>query len=105
MARVLTSGMQAAVAAQVGAIVHLIELQFAGGTVRYCTAAQDITTTTPAATWVGAGGVLDIAVVEEGIDLSGHAVEVSLSGVEQAVIALLLGDKYVGRICRIYMAH
>jgi len=105
MARVLTSGMQTAVAAQVGAVVHLIELQFAGGTLRYCTAGKDITTTTPAATWVAAGGVLDIGVVQEGIDLSGQAVEVSLSGVDLTVIALLLSDKYVGRICRIYIAH
>lgn len=105
MARVLTAGMQTAVAAESHAVVHLIELQFAGGTVRYCTATQDITTTVPAATWVAIGGALEISVVEEGIDLSGQAVEVTFSGVDQAVITLLLGDKYLGRRCKIYWAH
>lgn len=104
-ARGLASAMQTAIAAERGTIAWLFEFQFAGGTVRFATTPHDLTTTSPSATWQGIGGHMEYDFVQEGTDPSGYGVDVTLSGVDQTVINLLLSDKFANRKAKIYFAH
>lgn len=103
MPRTMTSGMQAAVAAERGQYVHLVEIDSSGGVLRLCTATQDVAWSTY--TWVGSGGVLGIGAVQEvgTADLPG--VDLTLSGVEQSIIADLLSYHLRGRAVAIWRAH
>lgn len=110
MPRTLTSAMKTAVAAPVHGYVHLLELQFVDTSNNpqylYLTdASQDIVTTTPAHTWTAVGGAMVLGSVEEGTDLAGSQVSLSLSGVNATPLNYLLTARYRGQIVRLYRAH
>lgn len=101
--RTLTAGMQTEVAAQRGTIVYLIQLESSGGTVRLTTAPLDMAW--DGQTWEGIGGALTFGGVEEGPEASAQGVELTLSGVDQTIIAVLLSNNMRGREVRIWLAH
>lgn len=103
MSRALTSGMLVAVVAPTGETVRLLELQFGGGTLRYCTGSFDLSWN--AQTWVAIGGEFRFSPGSESGDLSAATGEVSLSVVAGTVAQTIAGEKYVGRLLQLYTAH
>jgi len=103
MPRSLTSGMQTAVAAQTGTIIHFIELVTSGGTTRLTTAPVDISWDSQ--TWSGIGGVLLFSVATESSDGRQSGVEIEISAVDQTVIAAILNNHFRGRSIKIWMGH
>lgn len=101
--RTLTAGMQTAVAAATGEILYLFQLDSSGGTLRLCTAPVDITWN--AQSWDGIGGILAFSGVEETADPAGQGVELTLSGVDQTIISILLQHQFRGYEVRIWLAH
>lgn len=103
MPRSLTSGMQAAVAAQSGTIIHFIEVITSGGTIRLTTAPVDISWDSQ--TWSGVGGVLVFSPVTESSDGRQSGVEIEIAAVNQTVIAAILTNQFRGRSIKIWMGH
>jgi hypothetical protein len=103
MARTLTAGMQTAVAAENGEIIHFIELQFSGGTQRISTGV--VTMSWDSQTWTAIGGALTINAVTESPDLSASSIGVTLSGVDQTILNVLLTENYIGRVAKVWMVH
>jgi len=83
--------------------VGLIRFGFGGGDVRVTTAAQDISW--DGYTWEGIGGVLSITPPVESTDIREAGLDVSLSGVDQSVLAVILQQQYIGRPVDIYLAQ
>jgi hypothetical protein len=83
--------------------VHLLEFQFASGTVRLTTGAQDLSW--GGFQWEAVGGLLEMGGVEETSDSRAQGVDVKLSGVDQTVLAVLLTSQYRGRTVTIWRAH
>ena len=100
--RDLTGDMQTAVAAQTGTTVHLISLEFSGGTIFLATLPHDVDW--DGETWVGIGGVLGFAPIAEAPDLRASGVPMKMSGVDQTIIAALLSENFRGRSAEIYRA-
>ncbi len=103
MTRSLTSGMQAAIAAERGTIAHLFELDASGGTLRLATTPHDVVW--GGYTWQGIGGALTFDVVTEQTDLSGQGTNLTLSGVDQTIIATILTNNVRGREAVVYLVH
>lgn len=103
MPRTLTAGMQTAVAAVSSSIVHLVELQFSAGTVRFTTAAANISWNSQ--TWTAVGGNLSFTAVQETTDEQAQGVEFTLSGVDQSLISIVLGQHSRGRRMLLWRAH
>jgi hypothetical protein len=103
MPRDLTTATAAAIAAERGGFIHLIEVDSSSGALRLATAAQDIAW--DGETWTGAGGVLDIGAVQEVGDADSPGVDLTLSGVDQAIIADLLGAHVRGRVATLWRAR
>lgn len=83
--------------------VHLLELNFASGAIRLCTAAQDIFWNFQ--TWEAIGGLLEMGGIEETTDGKGQGVDLKLSGVDQTVLSVLLSSQYRGRAVKLWRAH
>jgi hypothetical protein len=92
-----------AISSDYAEFVHLLEFEFASGTVRLATGVQDLLWN--ALSWEAVGGLLEIGGIEETTDARAQGVDVRLSGVDQTVLAILLGSSYRGRTVRIYRAH
>jgi|SRR3990167_2134233 len=103
MGRTITAGMQTAIAGESSAIAHFIELQFSGGTIRLVTAPHDISWNS--LTWVGIGGALSFDSVSESGDINAAGLIMSLSGVDQTILAALLGQFYIGRTVQVWLCH
>lgn len=103
MPRSLSAGVQTAIAAQHAEFVHFIQLEFSGGTQRLSTGSTSMTWDSQ--TWTAVGGALEIAPVRETPDLSGGGVDVTLSGVDQTILVLLLTQLYIGRVVKVWLAH
>ncbi len=101
MTRTLTAGMTNQVVADTAELLYLYELQLSGGTVRYCTGTHD--TTWNGLTWTGVGGALQHDAIQEAGDLSSGHVLLTLSGVDRALISVLLTQGYLGRGVKIYL--
>lgn len=99
----MTYDFLAAITAESAEFVHLLEMEFSGGTVRFCTGVQDLLWN--AFTWDAVGGLLQFGGVEETTDAKAQGVDIKLSGVDQTVAALLLTNQYRGRAVKIYRAH
>jgi hypothetical protein len=84
-------------------VAHLLELEFSDGWVRLTTAPQDLAYLGD--TWESIGGVLSFGGIEESADVKAHSVDITLSGVDQTVMALLLGSEYRGRQALIYRVY
>jgi len=102
MTRSLSGGMVTEFTAQEGVLVYLIELQFGSGTIYLTTASVDISWN--AHTWTAIGGALAVDLLPETTDSRGGGVALSLSGVDQTILALILGETYRGRFAKIYLA-
>lgn len=102
MARTLTVGMQAEVAAPLGETVRLLELQLAGGTLRYTDAAFNLTWN--ALTWTALGGEFQWSPTVESPDVAGATSGVSLCAVAGTLAQTIAGESFVGRFATIYIA-
>lgn len=100
--RTFSGPLLAALQAETGERVILIEMNFSGGTVRYSTGAQDLSWN--GQTWTAAGGAIAIGTVEESGDMKGSGVDIVLSGVDQTVTGILLAQNYRGRDCNVWVA-
>lgn len=105
MSRSLSTVMQSVVALEAGtALVSFLEFNFGGGTVRLCTAPVDLSWN--GQSWDGIGGTLTWdAPQEQAADQSGQGLRLTLSAVDQAVLAVLLQQQYLGRTMRIWQGH
>lgn len=103
MPRSLSSGMETSVAAERATLVHFVELSASTGTLRLCTAWQNIVW--DGETWAGTGGLLEVGPVQEAASTDTPGIPLTMSGVDQTVIAILLGAHVRGRTVRIWMAH
>lgn len=101
--RSLSSNMRTQIANEIASIFHFIEFQFSGATRRYTTAPHDVSWNS--LMWTGIGGALRFELVQESTDLSGQGVDVVVSGVDQTILNVLLTEKYIGRVCKVWMAH
>lgn len=102
MTRTLTSGMAAAVAAETGVRCYFFEFAFLSGTVRWTSAPHDVVWNS--LTWTAIGGALSPDTMPESADLSAGGATLTLPGVDQGIIALILGDQYIGRPAKIWKA-
>lgn len=103
MPRDLTTATAAAIAAESGGFIHLIEVDSSSGVLRLATAAQNIAW--DGETWTGSGGILEIGVMQETGDADSPGVDLTLSGVDQAIIADLLGAHVRGRAATVWRAR
>lgn len=87
----------------VAGVAWLVELAFTTGTLRYTTA--PVTITEGADTWLGWGAVATVGSVTESEEVLGDAIVLSLSIVDQALIAASLGNvgSYRGRRATLYL--
>jgi len=104
MSRTLTPAMLAAIRAERGyAIIHLIEMENSGGTLRIATSAQDISWS--GQTWTAVGGHLQYGGSQETGDLKAQSVAMELSGVDGSIISAVLNNHFRGYEVVIYRAH
>lgn len=82
---------------------EFIELNFSGGVFRLATAGIDISWNGFA--WQAVGGRLSVDGFSETADPDASGNRLILSGVDQSIIAAILGQNYRGRIARIWYAH
>jgi len=78
---------------------YAVEAQFTGGTVRLWTGYGD--RQIEGNTYTGAGSLLGISGLDEVADLSAKSITVTLSGVDQTVLALALAEPYQRRKLRV----
>jgi hypothetical protein len=78
---------------------YAVEAQFTGGTVRLWTGYGD--RQIEGNTYTGAGSLLSISGLDEVADLSAKSITVTLSGVDQTVLALALAEPYQRRKLRV----
>lgn len=103
--RTLQSAAATAIASGNAALAMLIEMDFAGGTLRLTTAGADILDNdSPPNTWSASGLLGAVAAVEDKTrgDVSGISMEVS--GVDPAIIAIALGEQVRGRPLALHLA-
>jgi len=103
MARTIAAGMQTAVAAETSTSLHLIEINTSGGATRLATSPTDIAWDSK--TWTAIGGLLTIGSVQETRDRKAQGVALTLSGVDQTIVALILSNHMRGRVAKVYLVH
>ncbi|NUO62437.1 MAG: hypothetical protein HOQ26_01330 [Gemmatimonadaceae bacterium] len=103
MARTLSAAMQSDVVASPAETVRLLELQFGGGTVRYCTGSSDLTWN--GVTWSAIGGAFTFAPTPESADFSASSGEITLSAVSGTIAQTIAGETFIGRLVQLYVAH
>lgn len=103
MTRPINAGMLAAIGSERSEMVHLFEFHFAAGIVRISTSAQTLFWN--AVEWEAVGGALIFGGVQEIADAGSQGVDISLSGVDQSILAILLESAYRGRPVKLYRAH
>lgn len=108
MTRTLGAGITSGIALAVGESTELLFLDFADTSnnptpVYLTTAAKDISWNSQ--TWQAVGGHLAVDVLGESTDGPADGVRLALSGVDQSVLALILGSRWRGRTATAYYAH
>lgn len=103
MSRSLAAGVATAIAAATAEYVHLIEMAFSGGYQRLSTGSANLLWR--GLTWTGIGGPLTFNAVQESTDLSAGTIELTLSGVDDTILGVLLSQFYVGRSAKVWRAH
>lgn len=82
----------------------LVEFQFGSGTLRLTTAEMDLLWN--GQTWLAAKGRLAFdGLSGESADVDAAAIGVTLSGVDQALLAVILGETFRGRKALVYYGH
>lgn len=82
---------------------YLYELVHSGGTIRLTNASMDIIALT--FTWTAVGGGLIHGNIQESVDRRSHGVELSLYGVDQTIISVILNNNFRGHPFKIYLIH
>lgn len=103
MSRTLTAGIQTAIADAGAEFTHLIELVFSGGVQRLSMGSTSLSWN--GRTWTATKGALAFGHAKESSDLSAGAIELTLSGVDQSIIAILLSQHYLARSVKVWRAH
>lgn len=103
MPRSTTALAAAAIAGQRSEIVHLLELGFSGGAVRFTTGSSDIAWN--GFTWFASGSAMTFSESAETPDPSGQRLRLTLDGVSLGSINALLVEGYIGRLAKLYRAH
>lgn len=98
----LTPAMLNEVSAPYSRMCHLIAFQFSSGTLRLTTASVDIAWNN--VMWTAIGGAMKFDAISETADLTAAQVNITVSGVDQGVIAALLNNFYVYRTVQVYRA-
>lgn len=102
MSRDLTSAVETALAGTSFGAMFLIELRFGSGTVYLNN--LDFNRDYNGVTWLGAGRVGSISMIEEGEDLQAYGVRLTLSGVRSDLLSIALNEDYQGRAVIISLA-
>lgn len=79
---------------------YAVEMLFDTAPVRFWTGYGD--RTVGANLYLGAGNLLTISGLEEVADLSAKSASITLSGIDNSIVALALAEPYQRRICNIY---
>lgn len=109
MTRTLGAGIATDIGAATAETTELILLDFADIStgvptpVYLTTAAKDIVWS--GQTWQAVGGRLELDALGESTDGAGTGFKMNLSGVDQTVIALILGARYRGRTASVWYVH
>lgn len=102
MDRGTTAAYQAQMAASRNRPIHLVELAFDAPTGTIYLTSAPCSVAWGGQTYLGLGGLLGVGDVTETVELVQQSVSVSLTGVDQTYIALLLTEDYLDRPLRIY---
>ena len=96
MSRTITAAALAQAQAQRAEIIHLLSLQFSGGTIRFTSGPHAVSWN--GSTYSAAGGAMSFEAVNETPDPSGQRLKITLDGVALTAITALLGQSYIGRL-------
>jgi hypothetical protein len=102
MSRTLTTAVDNALQGGNVPYMMLIQLDFASGTLRLCSAAYNFSWN--GYTWTGAGNLASIQAIEEGAELQMYGVQMTLSAIPAALVSNALNQTYRGRSALIYLA-
>jgi len=104
MSRTLAAGMTTAVGAMEGyADIWLLSITSSGGTTYVTSASQSATY--DGNTYVALGGALELEAPSETPDLAAQGMRMTLAGVDQTVIADILGNHMRGQPCVLYFGQ
>jgi len=103
VSRTVTAAALAALQAQRAEIIHLLELNFLGGTVRFTTGPNDVVWN--ANIYSAAGSAMSFEAVTETPDPSGQRLKIILDGVSLGAISALLAESYIGRLGTLRRAY
>lgn len=95
MTRTVTAATLTALQAQRAEIIHLLSLNFSGGTIRFTSGPNNVDWN--GNTYSAAGSAMSFEAVTETPDPSGQRLRIILDGVSLGAIAALLAQSYIGR--------
>lgn len=101
MPRELSSDMLAALEASVLQLAVFVEAQFQTGTVNIWTGNGPITWN--GIDWLGAGSLLGISVIEQGLEVKAKGISLELSGIDSSLLADVLQETALGNPVTIYV--
>ena len=99
--RVVTPAMQTAIAQSQYMPFLFVELNFASGFLRLCTAGHDIPWN--GFTWIGVGKIGTVDTINEDTALQANGYRLSLSGLDPDIIAIAMQEDYQGRACKMWL--
>ena len=102
MTRGLTGAFQSAVAGPHVQAVVFAQLDFAEGVTRLCTAGHSLEWS--GFTWLGAGTMLGVSIVEESSTLEAHGLDLTLSGCTPELLTAAQTYHYQGRAVDLWFA-
>jgi len=103
--RTLPTGVSTQAGSEQATFVHLLEMQFAAGTVYLTDAPQNVLVDSQV--WTAVGGMLEHGATQESADANNQVLEIALSGVDQTIVSAIQADGYRGRLAilrRVYFA-
>ena len=102
MARDLSASYLSAVDASTLRIAYIVLMDFAGGDVQLWSGVGNLSW--DSLTWTGTGNFGGISAIEEARGVEAPGVQLSLSGIPSAMLALALTDTYQGRAVKVWQA-
>lgn len=101
MARTLPAALSSELNADELKPFYAVELSFDSADLRFWTGYNDIIAN--GQSWMGSGTILSFSQTAENTDLSADGMTLTFSGLESAIVAIVLGENYRGRIARVYL--
>lgn len=101
MARTITLGMIAQLTAGIVSPVLLVQMDFSSGFSRVWSGLGDLSWN--GYSWNGVGDLGGISTMEETTDFRANGVQLQLSGIPSAMLAIALGEHYQGRPAEVYL--